>query len=65
MLTKLLKIMVAGEEDFLMPHGKKLLESYIEPTIITHPKGHTIPRLGNTKFKLISHFCLNTYLLNF
>lgn len=40
--------MVAGEEDFLMPHGQKLLESYIDPTVINHPKGHTVPRLGNT-----------------
>lgn len=48
MLREIIKIMVAGEEDFLMPHGQKLLESYIDPTVINHPKGHTVPRLGNT-----------------
>ncbi|KAK6792511.1 hypothetical protein RDI58_011592 [Solanum bulbocastanum] len=33
-----------GEKDFLKPSGIKLLESYVDPVVIHHPKGHTIPR---------------------
>ncbi|KAF3320715.1 hypothetical protein FCM35_KLT14849 [Carex littledalei] len=34
-----------GEEDFLRSHGEKLLESFVDPLVIRHPKGHTVPRL--------------------
>ncbi|KAL0360017.1 UNVERIFIED_CONTAM: Rhodanese-like domain-containing protein 6 [Sesamum radiatum] len=33
-----------GDEDFLKPYGTELLESFIDPLVIRHPKGHTIPR---------------------
>ncbi|TMW83388.1 hypothetical protein EJD97_001875 [Solanum chilense] len=33
-----------GEKDFLKPYGMELLESYVDPVVIHHPKGHTIPR---------------------
>ncbi|KAJ0024847.1 hypothetical protein Pint_08423 [Pistacia integerrima] len=33
------------EQDFLKPYGLQLLESCVDPVIINHPKGHTIPRL--------------------
>ena len=36
-----------GETDFLKPHGTDLLESFVDPVVIHHPRGHTIPRLGN------------------
>lgn len=39
-------MLIAGETDFLKQYGKELLESYVEPVVIHHPKGHTIPRLG-------------------
>lgn len=42
----------SGENDFLKPHGTALLESFVDPVVIHHPKGHTIPRLGN-----FSHHC--------
>jgi len=38
--------MTAGETDFLKPYGMELIESCVEPVVIHHPKGHTIPRLG-------------------
>ncbi|CAA6664363.1 unnamed protein product [Spirodela intermedia] len=38
-----------GELDFLRPHGEVLLESYEEPVVIHHPKGHTVPRLLDEK----------------
>ncbi|KAM7259261.1 hypothetical protein ACFE04_015002 [Oxalis oulophora] len=38
-----------GEHDFLKPHGLELLEHYVDPVIIHHPKGHTIPRIIDEK----------------
>lgn len=37
---------VLGETDFLKPYGTALLESFVDPVVINHPKGHTVPRLG-------------------
>lgn len=37
---------ITGEKDFLKPYGMELLESYVDPVVIHHPKGHTIPRFG-------------------
>ncbi|XP_048331902.2 uncharacterized protein LOC107407488 [Ziziphus jujuba] len=34
-----------GETDFLKPYGLELLESCVDPHVINHPKGHTVPRL--------------------
>ncbi|KAM3342411.1 dihydrofolate reductase [Capsicum galapagoense] len=33
-----------GEQDYLKKYGKELLESCVDPVVIHHPKGHTIPR---------------------
>ncbi|XP_019175052.1 PREDICTED: rhodanese-like domain-containing protein 6 [Ipomoea nil] len=33
-----------GKEDFLKEYGSELLESFVDPVVIHHPKGHTIPR---------------------
>lgn len=38
---------VAGETDYLKQYGMELLECFVDPVVIHHPKGHTIPRLGN------------------
>ncbi|KAL4365610.1 hypothetical protein AHAS_Ahas07G0123300 [Arachis hypogaea] len=35
-----------GETDFLRQYGSELIECCVEPVVIHHPKGHTIPRLG-------------------
>ncbi|RWR92478.1 dihydrofolate reductase [Cinnamomum micranthum f. kanehirae] len=37
-----------GETDFLKPYGTVLLESFVDPVVINHPKGHTVPRLDET-----------------
>lgn len=42
---------VAGETDFLKPYGLELLSSCVDPVVVNHPKGHTVPRLG--KYSLI------------
>lgn len=34
-----------GKDDFLKPHGEDLLKSVVEPFVIHHPKGHTVPRI--------------------
>ncbi|CAA2991249.1 rhodanese-like domain-containing 6 [Olea europaea subsp. europaea] len=36
-----------GESDFLKQYGVELLDSFAQPLVIHHPKGHTIPRFGN------------------
>ncbi|KAF3633496.1 esterase OVCA2 isoform X2 [Capsicum chacoense] len=33
-----------GEQDYLKKYGMELLELYVDPVVIHHPKGHTIPR---------------------
>ena len=37
---------LSGETDFLKPYGLELLKSCVDPVVIHHPKGHTIPGLG-------------------
>nr|XP_017254166.1 PREDICTED: uncharacterized protein LOC108224120 isoform X2 [Daucus carota subsp. sativus]XP_017254167.1 PREDICTED: uncharacterized protein LOC108224120 isoform X2 [Daucus carota subsp. sativus] len=45
-----------GETDFLKPHGTALLESFVDPVVIHHPKGHTIPRLDEKGLELMLGF---------
>ncbi|XP_022131301.1 dihydrofolate reductase-like [Momordica charantia] len=45
-----------GEEDFLMPAGLELLESFVDPLVINHPKGHTVPRLDEKSLKIMESF---------
>lgn len=39
-------LFVAGKTDFLKEYGMELVEKCVDPVVIHHPKGHTIPRLG-------------------
>ncbi|XP_058087837.1 uncharacterized protein LOC131234865 [Magnolia sinica] len=45
-----------GETDFLKPHGTTLLESFVEPVVIHHPKGHTVPRLDEKGLETMLDF---------
>ncbi|XP_038694686.1 esterase OVCA2-like isoform X2 [Tripterygium wilfordii] len=45
-----------GENDFLKPEGLLLLESFVEPVVIYHPKGHTIPRLDRKNLETMLRF---------
>ena len=36
-----------GDADFLKPRGELLLESFMDPIVIRHSKGHVVPKLGN------------------
>ncbi|KAL6573119.1 hypothetical protein OROHE_002595 [Orobanche hederae] len=33
-----------GENDFLRQYGTELIESFVDPLVLHHPRGHTIPR---------------------
>nr|GLL18363.1 esterase AGAP003155-like [Ipomoea trifida] len=39
-----LSVHFIGKEDFLREPGLQLIESCVDPLVIHHPKGHTIPR---------------------
>lgn len=45
-----------GETDFLKPYGLELLEKCVDPFVIHHPKGHTIPRLDEKGLKTMLSF---------
>ncbi|KAL2538962.1 Serine hydrolase [Forsythia ovata] len=45
-----------GETDFLKQYGVELLESFAEPLVIHHPKGHTIPRFDEDGLKSMLSF---------
>ncbi|XP_061375792.1 uncharacterized protein LOC133317907 [Gastrolobium bilobum] len=45
-----------GETDFLKQYGCELIESCVEPMVIHHPKGHTIPRLDEESLKTVMTF---------
>ncbi|KAK4740877.1 hypothetical protein SAY87_024465 [Trapa incisa] len=45
-----------GENDFLKPYGLELLESCVEPIVIRHPKGHTIPRIDDENLPVMMSF---------
>ncbi|RWW86953.1 hypothetical protein BHE74_00004236 [Ensete ventricosum] len=36
-----------GEKDFLKKNGEQLLGKFVDPYLIRHPKGHTVPRLDD------------------
>ncbi|XP_037477988.1 esterase C25G4.2-like isoform X1 [Triticum dicoccoides] len=35
-----------GDGDFVKAHGEELADSFVDPLVIRHPAGHTVPRLG-------------------
>ncbi|WRX30991.1 hypothetical protein QQP08_023478 [Theobroma cacao] len=44
------------ETDFLKPYGLELLESCVDPVVIHHPKGHTIPRFDEKGLESVMSF---------
>ncbi|GFZ10250.1 hypothetical protein Acr_21g0008490 [Actinidia rufa] len=46
---------IVGEMDFLKPYGTELLDSFVDPLVIHHPKGHTVPRLELAKLDSVSY----------
>lgn len=49
-------VVIAGEHDFLKEYGKELIDSCVEPVVIHHPKGHTVPRLDDKSFNTMMSF---------
>ncbi|CAI9786700.1 unnamed protein product [Fraxinus pennsylvanica] len=45
-----------GETDFLKQYGVELLDSFAQPLVIHHPKGHTIPRFDEDGLKSMLSF---------
>ena len=55
-------VFIAGETDFLKPYGLELLESCVDPVVIHHPKGHTIPRFGEFSLYIIIYASCSFWL---
>ena len=53
----------AGENDFLKEQGMALLESFVDPVVIYHSKGHTIPRIGEFFLSLIKLMVLISHFI--
>uniref|UniRef100_A0A0D6QRF4 Serine hydrolase domain-containing protein n=1 Tax=Araucaria cunninghamii TaxID=56994 RepID=A0A0D6QRF4_ARACU len=45
-----------GDNDFLKCFGEQLLESFVDPVVIRHPKGHTVPRLDDEGVNIMTSF---------
>ena len=45
-----------GEHDFLKEYGKELIDNCVEPVVIHHPKGHTVPRLDDKSLNTMMSF---------
>lgn len=45
-----------GEADFQKPEGIALLDSFVDPVVIHHTKGHTIPRLDDKSEEIMLKF---------
>ncbi|XP_057448542.1 uncharacterized protein LOC130740064 [Lotus japonicus] len=45
-----------GETDFMKPESIALLEAFVDPLVIHHPKGHTIPRLDDKSLETMLSF---------
>ncbi|RCV24945.1 hypothetical protein SETIT_5G127000v2 [Setaria italica] len=37
-----------GDHDFAKVHNEELVEAFVDPLVIRHPCGHTIPNLGES-----------------
>ncbi|KAH0863317.1 hypothetical protein HID58_080528, partial [Brassica napus] len=45
-----------GETDFLKPYGIKLIESFKNPVVVHHPKGHIVPRIDEKSLEKVTAF---------
>ncbi|KAK9166233.1 hypothetical protein Scep_001424 [Stephania cephalantha] len=59
--TKCPSLHFLGETDFLKPYGTKLLESFVDPFVVHHPRGHTIPRLDEKGMVTVTNFIEKIY----
>ncbi|KAJ3695847.1 hypothetical protein LUZ60_001224 [Juncus effusus] len=47
---------IYGEQDFLKENAENLLDSFVDPLVIVHPKGHTVPRLDEKSLETMNKF---------
>ncbi|KAL3728680.1 hypothetical protein ACJRO7_033286 [Eucalyptus globulus] len=47
---------VIGENDFLKPESIAQLDLFVDPIVLHHPKGHTIPRLDDQSLGIVNNF---------
>ncbi|XP_058776155.1 uncharacterized protein LOC131650459 isoform X2 [Vicia villosa] len=47
---------IIGESDFMKPESIILQEAFVDPAVIHHPKGHTIPRLDEKSLETMLDF---------
>eukprot|EP00268_Persea_americana_P018976 TRINITY_DN19735_c0_g2_i1.p1 TRINITY_DN19735_c0_g2~~TRINITY_DN19735_c0_g2_i1.p1 ORF type:complete len:268 (-),score=34.28 TRINITY_DN19735_c0_g2_i1:1276-2079(-) len=45
-----------GDADFLKPRGELLLESFMDPIVIRHSKGHVVPKLDDESLVTVLDF---------
>ncbi|GLU13063.1 hypothetical protein SLE2022_297100 [Rubroshorea leprosula] len=45
-----------GEMDFLREEGVALLDSFVDPVVINHPLGHSIPKLDEKSMEVVLSF---------
>ncbi|KAJ7953541.1 Serine hydrolase FSH [Quillaja saponaria] len=45
-----------GETDFMKPEGIALLEAFVDPVVIHHPKGHSVPMLDDKSLETMLRF---------
>jgi len=48
-----------GEKDWLKIPSEELASAFVDPIIIRHPQGHTVPRLDDASVKLLSEWSSN------
>ena len=49
-------VFFVGETDFLKPYGIKLIESFKNPVVVHHPKGHIVPRIDEKSLEKVTAF---------
>ncbi|XP_069147604.1 uncharacterized protein [Solanum lycopersicum] len=50
-----------GEKDYQKKDGEVLLECFVDPQVIHHPKGHAIPELDDSSAEIILGFIEKTF----
>ncbi|KAG2724976.1 hypothetical protein I3760_01G045000 [Carya illinoinensis] len=52
-----------GETDIVKPDGTALLDSFVDPVVINHSEGHTVPRLDGKQLETMLSFIENIQMI--
>ncbi|KAL4378603.1 hypothetical protein GQ457_02G009040 [Hibiscus cannabinus] len=47
---------IIGEMDFMKPESTVLVQAFVDPFVINHPRGHTVPRLDEKSTEVMLGF---------